>query len=232
MSALQRAAEGAISLLYPRLCPVCGRTLVRGEGLMCLECRMELPRTDLHHTDPSLGHQRVIADAPVERTAAYFYYKRDSSYARLIHNAKYNGRPSLARRLASEFASMIAAEGFFDGIDMIEPVPMHTFKRWRRGYNQADYIARGISDATGIAVGDHLRATRSHSTQTHLGAAGRWQNTQGIYTAAHTAEIAGKHLLVVDDVLTTGATLTHCINALAAASPTSRFSILTLAATI
>ncbi len=219
-------------MLYPPLCPVCGRLLVRGEGLICLECRMELPRADLHLTDPSIGHQRVIANAPVERTAAYFYYKRDSSYARLIHKAKYNGRPSLARRLAAEFAGILSAEGFFDGIELIEPVPMHTFKKWRRGYNQADYIAAGISDATGIAVGDHLRASRTHSTQTHLGAAGRWINTKGIYTSAHDGEIAGKHLLVVDDVLTTGATLTRCINALAEASPTTRFSILTLAATI
>lgn len=229
---MQRGAEAVIGVLYPRLCPVCGCRMVRGEGLMCLKCRMELPRADLHRSDPSIGHQRVIADAPVERTAAYFHYKRDSSYARLIHKAKYNGRPSLARRLAAEFAEIIAPDGFFDGIDIVEPVPMHTFKRWRRGYNQADYIARGISDATGIAVGDHLRASRSHATQTHLGAAGRWTNTAGIYTAAHTGEIAGKHILVVDDVLTTGATLTHCINALAAASHASRFSILTLAVTI
>ncbi len=216
-------------LIWPHVCEVCGCSLVDGEDVMCLGCRLRLPRTGVHNDTFGIIHHQLAGKVPVERTAGYFYYYRGSAYARLIYAAKYNGRPRVARALAAEYASEIAEDGFFEGVDSVIPVPLHRFKLWRRGYNQSYYIARGISDVTGIPVAHNLVACRSHGTQTRRGAYLRWLNARGVYAAVNPAELDGKHVLIVDDVLTTGATMLACCEAIHAAAPTARISVLVLA---
>ena len=224
----RRLLKSAFDLVWPDVCEVCGCTLVRGEKVMCLGCRLKLPRTMLHNQPFNSIHQHLAGKVPIERAGGYFYYYKSSVFTRLIHAAKYHGRPKVARYLASEYAHEIMPDGFFDGIDLIVPVPLHRFTLWKRGYNQSRYIALGISDATGIAIGNNLVATRSHSTQTRKGAYHRWLNSRGIYAACRPEELEGKHVLVVDDVLTTGSTLLACCEAIHNAAPTARVSVLTL----
>lgn len=219
------------SLFFPRLCEVCDRPLVHGEDIMCLDCRYSMPTCDIHNDPFNSIHKRLLRHVPVERAAAYFHYSRNSRYANLILSAKYRNRPRIMQSLASEFAAKIAADGFFDGIDLVVPVPMHRMKRRKRGYNQTDHIADGVSKATGIAVSRCLTATRPHSTQTNRGAYSRWLNSRDIYRLDDTAAIEKKHILLVDDVITTGATLAACCEAIHTASPDTKISILTLAAT-
>lgn len=225
----RRLLKGAVDLIWPDVCEVCGCTLVRGEKVLCLACRLKLPRTMLHTGTFNPIHQHLAGKVPIERAGGYFYYYRTSPFTRLIYAAKYHGRPNVARYLAAEYAREILPDGFFTDIDIVVPVPLHRFRLWKRGYNQSRHIALGIADVTGISIGNHLVATRSHSTQTRKGAYHRWLNSRGIYTVQHAQDLHNKHILIVDDVLTTGSTLLACCEAIHTAAPTARISVLTLA---
>ncbi len=217
-------------LLFPAVCGVCGRELVDGERVMCLHCNMGMPRTYFHLNQFNSVHQR-LAPMNVERAASWFFYQRQSRYAALIHEAKYRGMYSIVKSLAEAYAQELAGAGFFDGIDIIEPVPMHWLKRAMRGYNQSEEIARGLERVTGIVTGDHLKMARWHATQTRRGAYARYQSTRRLFEVVRGEELDGLHVLLVDDVVTSGATLLACCEELRAIVPTVRISVLTLAAT-
>lgn len=223
--------DDLLSMFFPALCEVCGRPLVKGEEVICTACNLDMPRCNFH-TDPfNTIHQRLAGHAPIERAAGYFYYYRGDMFTQPVLAAKYKNRPNALRVLARNFAEEISADGFFDGIDLIVPVPMHWRKRMSRGYNQTDYLALGLSEATGIAVGHNLKAVRSHSTQTRKGAFERWRNSLDTYEVVGVESLAGKHLLVVDDVITTGATMLACCKALHRALPHATLSVLALGVT-
>ncbi|MDE6099412.1 MAG: ComF family protein [Paramuribaculum sp.] len=221
----------ALDVIFPRLCEVCGRTLMRGEKVICLECDYAMPRCRCHSQPFSHIHQKLAGRIPVGKAAAMFYYQAGSPYVKLIHAAKYSGRPDVARHLAGKFAREIACDGFFDGIDLIIPVPLHRRKQLSRGYNQSFYIAQGLSDATGLPVGGSLKAVRHHPTQTQRGIYERWLNSQNVYVVDDASGLTGRHILLVDDVITTGATLLACCEAIHKASPTSEISVLGLSST-
>ncbi|MCM1518812.1 MAG: hypothetical protein NC117_09240 [Pseudoflavonifractor sp.] len=228
---IRRFLDDMAGLLFPSLCEVCGCTLRRGEQVMCLHCLTSLPRTGVHRDAFNTMHVRVAGHVAVERAGSWFYYYHGSPYRALIRQAKYASRPVVGRMVARMFAREIEGDGFFDGIDLILPVPLHWWKKARRGYNQTEWIAGGLSDHTGMPVGDNLVALRGHGTQTARGAYSRWLNTQGVYGVEDPGQLDGRHVLVVDDVMTTGATILSCIEAIHAASPTARISLLTLALT-
>ena len=230
---LLRWGGDLLAMVYPRLCEVCGRPLVAGERHICLHCRLSMPLARISDFNFNELHRRMAAPGvPVCRAASMFIYTRGGDYARLIHAAKYYGRPSVARYLAREFASSLLPAGFFDGITVIVPVPVHFGKRLRRGFNQTEYIARGIADVTALPVSLRLLSmTRGHSTQTHKSVFQRWLNTIDVYTADPDAVSPGSHILLVDDVMTTGATMLSCAGAVLRACPSVRISVLTLALT-
>jgi len=218
-------------MVYPPVCEVCGCRLVKGEKTVCLECLASMPRVDAHIDPENELARRLAAAGKIFRVAAMFRYVRDNDYARLIQKSKYNGRPDIDHALAVAFASELHRTGFFDGMDLILPVPMHHMKKLRRGYNQAEEIAAGVSSVTGIRVADNLVAKRAHDTQTRKNAAQRMKNTAGIYDVVYAEELDGRHILIVDDVITTGATVLACAEAIRKKAPAARVSVLALAAT-
>ena len=162
----RRLTQALLSTIYPNVCEVCGTPLVEGEDMLCLTCRADLPVTNFHlRPDFNAIHERTFCHAGIERAAAYFYYERHSPYAQPIQTAKYRHRPNVGRKLMREYAKTLLPTGFFDGIDLIEPVPLSTTKLISRGYNQSYWIAQGVSDVTGIPIGASLKARR-HSSQT------------------------------------------------------------------
>lgn len=221
-----------LDMVFPRVCEVCGRQLVDGERLLCLHCDVAMPRTSFHHDNFNAMHRRLVGKMPVERAAAWFEYRRGSEYVKLIHRAKYHDRPEIAVAIGERLAAEIKGSGFFTGIDIILPVPMHTIKQLRRGYNQAFELARGISGETGIPISDNLVMLHRHSSQTRRGAYDRYKNTEGIFGVRHPQELEGKHILLVDDVLTTGSTILGCIDVLASEVASMRVSVLTAASTV
>lgn len=221
-----------VNVILPDVCSVCHTTLVDGEDIMCLKCLMGLPQTGLHIHQPNLIHERLISlSSPIQRASSLFWYYKDNEYSSLIHDAKYNGRPSIALKLARMHSTELQKTDFFDGIDLILPVPMHFYKRMIRGYNQAFEIAKGISDITGIPVCENLRARRMHTTQTKKNLSQRLASIKGVYKVVHPEELDGKHVLIVDDVITTGATMVECIDTIHRHSPTASFSVFSLALT-
>lgn len=217
--------------IFPAVCECCGASLVNGEKLLCIDCQYDMPRTNYHRDSFSELHKRLAAPGlPIERTAAMMHYIKESPYARLIQRAKYNDRPSIVAELAETFARELSAEHFFNGIDLLLPIPLHSSKQMRRGFNQSEVIALSISDVTSIKLGDNLKAL-PHSTQTRKNAVERAANMAGTIQTVHPEELAGLHVLLIDDVITTGATLLAAAKSIREASPSTRISVLTLAAT-
>jgi ComF family protein len=167
----------------------------------------------------------------IERATSYIYYHKNSPYNNVIHYLKYKNRPEPGERLAFIAAKEIAETGFFDGIDAIVPLPLSKKKRRQRGYNQCDYIAEGLSHITGITViKDCVVRTKANESQTHKTRDERWKNAEGIFSLVKPEAITGKHILLIDDILTTGATLTNCALAIQQGC-NCRISIFTLAYT-
>lgn len=213
------------SAVFPQVCEVCGRTLVRGESHVCLGCLAALPRTMTHRDPDSRMLSRLARVAPVDRCAAWFYYDPGGPFGALIRRAKYDGRPSMARDLGAMFARELIADTFFDGIDLLVPVPLHWRRRMERGYNQSREIARGVSDVTGIPVSDALCALRAHGSQTRLSGDRRQLNVRGVYALRPpSTSFAGKHILLIDDIFTTGATAESALTALMASPGASSHS--------
>lgn len=223
---LSAAAEVAL----PRLCPVCGKALDGDEQWLCRKCLASLPRTHYEDAPFNTMEQLFAGKVPVERATAYFFYEKGSPYASVLHDIKYHNLPSMGRWLTARAVSDMTNSHFFDGIDVVTAVPLHRSKLAHRGYNQSEYLARGIADALDIPYIEALKAVLPHSTQTHKGAMERWQNIQGNYALKNDADhLVGKHILLVDDVVTTGATLIVCASLLKQI-PSVTVSLFTLAA--
>ncbi|MDE6085354.1 MAG: ComF family protein [Muribaculaceae bacterium] len=228
---IRRWCGDLASIIYPPLCEVCDRPLVDGEKIMCLHCNVGLPRTRSHLSARGSVHDRLVSHAPVNRVASWFFYQRTSPYTALIHNAKYHSRPMLARQLGEIFATEIMNDGFFDGIDILVPVPMAWNKEMRRGYNQAVEIARGVANVTGLPIARNLVVVKEHRTQTSRGVYDRYLNVKDLFMIEKPEEFEGRHLLVIDDVLTTGSTILAACDTLWESCSGITLSVLTLGAT-
>ncbi|MBQ8336397.1 MAG: ComF family protein [Bacteroidaceae bacterium] len=218
-----------IDLLFPRHCIVCGEILSRQEQDMCLDCLYKLPKIEQMHLDEI---EKVFwGKCDIAAATSYIYYRKGSPYNRLIHRLKYGNRPETGVRLARMAAESLKERGFFDGIDAIVPLPLSKKKQRRRGYNQCDYIAEGLSAVSGIPViKDSVTRKKANETQTHKSRDERWKNVEGIFELTRPELIDGKHILLIDDILTTGATLTSCAATIQQGC-NCRISIFTLAYT-
>lgn len=218
-----------VDLIFPRHCCVCGEALSRQESDICLNCLCTLPKIEPHHKEEI--EKTFWGKVEVERATSFIYYRKGSPYNALIHKLKYRNAPQIGVRLGAMAADEMLPSGFFDDITLIVPLPLSKKKLRKRGYNQCDHIARGISGRTGIPVAtDLIKRTKANETQTHKNRDERWQNVEGIFSVTKPESLEGQHILLVDDILTTGATLCSCANAIKS-SCDCKVSILTLALT-
>lgn len=230
LKTIKQWMTAAADVVMPRLCAVCGQPLDADERWLCRKCLADLPRTRYEDVDFNTMEQLFAGKVPIERATAYFFYEKGSPYASILHDVKYRSMPSMGRWLAARAVQDMAASGFFDGVDTVTAVPLHRSKLAQRGYNQSEYLARGIARALNAPYVEALKAVRPHATQTHKGALERWQNIQGNYALKNNAhQLDGRHILLVDDVVTTGSTLTVCA-ALLETIPQVKISVFTLAA--
>lgn len=215
--------------LMPRTCPVCGDRLEKNEKAMCTACLIRLPVC--HECGPEIFDMRsAVSNASVlcGIVRAWFHYDPVSPYAELIRTAKYRDIPSLAYELGRLFARDLkqrplenteAGPMHVCDIDVLLPMPMHSLKRIRRGYNQAEELARGMGDELGIPVADNLIAVRPHRTQTRLSYRKRTANLCGTMTVNDAHELRGMNVAVVDDIITTGSSMTEAAVSLSWSMP-------------
>jgi ComF family protein len=215
MSYIPELLDDFISLLFPRLCYACGDHLLRNEKLICTECYVMIPRTNYHLEKNNPVEQLFWGRCMIDKAAAFSFYNRDSRIRKLMHNLKYNGIREIGYELGKLYGLSLTRSDFLEGIDMIIPVPLHPSKKRMRGFNQSELISEGLSEATGLPLGRTLLVRNSKTeTQTRRSRYDRWVNVEGVFTVTAEADIKGKHLLLVDDVITTGSTIESCANEL------------------
>lgn len=204
-----------ISLLFPRLCYACGNHLLRNENLICTECYIIIPRTNYHLKEDNPVAQLFWGRCMIEKAAAFSYYNKGSRIKKLIHNLKYKGIRDIGYELGRIYGLSLKTSGFTNDIDLIMPVPLHPMKKKIRGFNQSETISMGIADATHLPVDlKSLARILVSATQTKRSRYERWTNVEGIFQVIDPQTVAGKHVLLVDDVITTGSTIESCSNEL------------------
>lgn len=204
-----------LSLLFPRLCYACGNHLLRNEYLICTECYIVIPRTNFHIRENNPVARLFWGRCLIEKAAAFSYYNKGSRIRNLIHNLKYRGISEIGYELGRIYGLSLRDSGFTKDIDLIIPVPLHPSKKRVRGFNQSESISAGIADAAGLPVDIKSLVRRLVSaTQTKRSRYDRWTNVEGIFQVVNPGAFVGKHVLLVDDVITTGSTIESCTNEL------------------
>lgn len=198
-----------IDTLAPRSCVVCGTRLTVTEEVMCACCNHSLPRTGYAKSAYDNRLARLFwGRIPIEKGAAFFFYKAHSDTSRLLYQLKYGGHPELGERLGRIVAVEFVHDGFFEGITAVVPVPLACQREKERGYNQSVEIARGISAETGLPVLDKvLERISFHGSQTQKGRWERNENVEKAFRLLDASALNNQHILLVDDVITSGATL-------------------------
>lgn len=220
-----------IALIYPPVCPVCGRSLEPFEGSICTLCRISAPMTYYWNEYENPVKEKFAGMVPVEQASAMLFFVRGSGWQRLIHAFKYHHRYALARELGRWYGRLLKESGLYADVDAVVPLPLHPLKRLRRGYNQAEYIAEGIAEELALPlVRGALVRRRNTLSQARTPRRERAANVEGAFAVRDAKPLAGRHLLLVDDVLTTGSTLTAAIEALLAVLPDVRVSVAVLVA--
>ena len=207
--------DSILNLFYPRVCAACGETLLRDEETVCLKCRYLLPRTGYeNHADNPVA-QTFYGRVKFHAVTSCFFFAKSGKVQHLIHQLKYKGNKEAGVFLGQQIGLSIKDAPLFQGIDYLIPVPLHPKREKKRGYNQSLMIAKGINEVTGIAIGDKylIRAVNT-ATQTKKSKEERYQNVKDIFEVRFADELQGKHVLLIDDVLTTGATLESCAHQL------------------
>lgn len=223
------ALESLFSLVMPDRCVVCGKRLAEGEHVTCTACSVTLPYTRFSAIPGNPVERLLTGCFPLGRAGSWIFYRQHSGASRLLAAMKYHHRPDVAEELGRRMAASLTESGFFSGIDLIVPIPLSPKRLKKRGYNQSAMIARGINLVTGIQTGeDILKRTVDNPTQTHLTVSLRISNVKDIFSLPHPEAVRGKHILLTDDVITTGATVTSAADVLTEAGA-KRISVLTLA---
>ena len=217
-----------LDIIGPRRCAICGSRLAASEQGICGVCNLHLPRTDFRLSPEDNIMARLLwGRIPIKRCAALYYHEGHSEAGRVVYDIKYHDAPELARMMGRMMAEEYAS--FFDGIDLLLPVPLTKQRQRKRGYNQAEVIAAELARAlhAQLRSGDLVRVRRTRS-QTRPDAEARVKNVQGVFALRHA--FPARHVLLVDDTFTTGATLAACHRVLRdALGPSVRISIATLA---
>lgn len=217
------------SLVYPRSCEACGNSLFRHEQWLCNYCLLNLPKSHFHTEPGNVLEQVFYGRAPVERAASYYLFEKSGRVQQLLHSIKYRGNKELARQLGMLYAESLKETKAFSEADYLIPVPLHPKKQKQRGFNQSAEFARGLGDVLRVPLLENeLIRTGFTSTQTRKQKFDRWENVKDVFSVRNPELLKGKKVVLVDDVITTGATIDACCQALGKAGGT-RISVLSLA---
>lgn len=220
-----------INVFFPAVCHICERRLAPHERFVCTHCLQSLPRTGYHRVRMNPMEERFAGHFPFVAATGHFFYSKDSSLANLIQDMKYRNFPSIGVMLGELAGKELYSAGFLSDIDCIIPVPMHFYKQAKRGYNQAARVAEGIGRTVSIGVTDALLMTRTRKTQTSLSRKLRLKNAENLFEVKKGYDLNQKSILLVDDVCTTGATISSAAKTLTDSFPDCRLYLFSLGIT-
>jgi ComF family protein len=204
-----------IKLFLPDVCVACGAELLESESGACLLCLYKIPRTNNFLKENNSAEILMAGRIPFERIVTFSYFVEGGVLRPMVHKLKYYDGKDMGILLGKMFGEDLLASDFINNIDIIVPVPLHPKKQRSRGYNQAEIIAHGISEATEIPViSNNFIRVVFNPTQTKRTKTERWENVSGIFKIKDSSLFDGKHILLVDDVITTGSTIEACGNVL------------------
>lgn len=230
MSILSELCADFWALLFPPRCLVCGEPLEAGERCICTLCRVTAPLTGYWTQAYNPVYERCSSLVPIHAASAFLFFVQESGWRRLIHGFKYFGRWNSAREMGRWYGCSLHESGLYDDVEVVIPLPLHPLKLLRRGYNQSDYLAEGIASQLGVKVErGAVRRRRNTASQARKPRRERAQNVEGAFSVLRPERLSGRHILLVDDVMTTGSTLLSCAEAILQAAPDCRISLAALA---
>ena len=225
---LRLYGQDLLALVYPPICRACEERLYGKEAFLCLACKHQLPRTDYERYRDNPVFRRFVGRVDLVQAAAWLHFEKGSIVQKLMHQFKYRDQMELAVWLGSTLAKEWAESPICKQVDGLIPVPLHRRKQRRRGYNQAEAIARGLAIGLNKPLHCNLKRVAYGESQTKGNRFRRWQQVSSVFELQSPEQLQGRHLLLVDDVVTTGATLEACAQVLLEV-PGLKLSLLTLA---
>lgn len=229
MNKLKLLLQNFISFFYPRSCVACGSALLQNERQICLSCLIHLPETNYHLMEKSPLDLIFTGRVKVEKVASMLFYKKGNQVQKILHSLKYKGNKEIAKFLGEIYGNQLLKSPYYQSIDCVIPIPLHPKKQKVRGYNQSDWLAMGLSQSMNIPfINDAIVRNEYTDTQTKKSRFNRWENVKDVFSITNPEELRNKHILLCDDVLTTGATLEAAISKLLKIEGT-RVSVVTLA---
>ncbi|MCS6824508.1 MAG: ComF family protein [Cytophagaceae bacterium] len=200
-----------LDILFPDCCTGCGNALYKNEQAICLHCLNNLPRTNFHTGRNSILLDRLKGRIPVKYAFSFLYFTKGGIVQNLLHNIKYNQSKQTATLLGNLYGHELLEYGYSKCFDVILPVPIHKNKEKKRGYNQSAIFGEALASVLQIPFSNRiLIRTKNSDSQTHKNRIERWINTHNTYAAVEPDEIKNKKILLVDDIITTGATIESC----------------------
>jgi len=229
MRNLLRPLEDLLHLFYPRLCLACGKNVPSYEEDICVSCKATLPETNFHLQKENPFTDRFWGRFEFETGAALYHFTKASRVQHLMHNLKYKEKKEVGITLGRRYGHSLNRSPHFMDVEVIVPVPLHPKKQYKRGYNQSEQFAIGLSEAMGIPyLKNGLVRLVDSESQTKKSRVERLANLEGVFALGKSKLLSGKHILLVDDVLTTGATLESCAQQLLK-MPDTKISMATVA---
>lgn len=228
MRKLLKLGYDFFDLFFPNLCIVCNSHLVSQENIICTKCLYHFPKTNFHKEKNNPVSQLFWGRTQIQNAASFFYFNKGSKYQSMMHKFKYHGKKEIGYVLGKYYGTQLI-NSLFNDVDVIIPVPLHKSKLRKRGYNQSEWFGKGLADAMKKKLDiDSLIRNIATETQTRKSRFERWKNVENIFQVNNKIALKGKHILIVDDVVTTGSTLEACVNAVLEVENT-KVSIATLA---
>ena len=227
MVSYKELKNSILHVLFPHVCDGCGSDIIDEESSLCMKCIAEMPETNFHLHANNPIEKIFWGRLPIINATAQYYFIKESLMQHLMHQLKYKGNKELGKQLGRLMGYDLQKTGRFNIVNYLVPLPLFPSKEKRRGYNQATILCEGIAEVMDVEIlRDVIARTQFTETQTRKGRIERWQNIEGKFELMRPEKIADKNILLVDDVITTGATLEACGHELLQASP--KLSIATL----